>query len=74
MTGASYNAYYRGEFALARRLAGDALSLGVVAGCPSPSYPLIPAFMYARAEDLPALLAANLAELDRVGAARGTTR
>ena len=48
VTGASYNAYYRGEFALARRLAGDARRLGVVAGCPSPSYPLIPALMYAR--------------------------
>ena len=67
---ASNNAYFRGEFALARRLAADALRLGVVPGCPSPAITFIPAFMYARADDLPALLTTAVAELDRVGASR----
>ena len=68
LAAASHSAYFRGEFALARRLAGDAGRLGVVPGCPVPAIALIPAFMYARAEDLPDLLTTALAELDRVGA------
>ena len=68
LAAASHSAYFRGEFALARRLAGDAGRLGVVPGCPAPAMVLIPAFMYARAEDLPDLLTTALAELDRVGA------
>ena len=68
VSAASNNAYFRGEFALARRLAGDALRLGVVPGCPAPAFTFIPAFMYARADDLPSLLTSAVAELDRVGA------
>ncbi len=68
LAAASHSAYFRGDFALARRLADDAGRLGVVPGCPAPAMVLIPAFMYARAEDLPDLLTTALSELERVGA------
>jgi predicted ATPase/class 3 adenylate cyclase len=65
---AAVAALNRGDYALGRRLGAEALRHGAVEGCPYPSIPYLAAFMYARPDDLPVLLADGLAALERADA------
>jgi predicted ATPase len=65
---AAMTALNRGDYALGRRLAPEALRHGAVEGCPYPWAPYAAAFTYARPDDLPGLLAEALAALEGAGA------
>jgi predicted ATPase/class 3 adenylate cyclase len=65
---AATNAFYRGDFALGRHLASEAMREGAVEGSPFPFIIYSAAALFARAGEVPALLAVGLEALGRGGA------
>jgi predicted ATPase/class 3 adenylate cyclase len=65
---AAGNAFYRGDFALARPLSAEALRDGAVEGSPFPSSLYVAPTLFARPAELPGVVAAGLEALERVHA------
>jgi predicted ATPase/DNA-binding SARP family transcriptional activator len=65
---AATNAFYRGDFAVGRRLSSEALREGAVEGSPFPFMPYSASAIFARPQELHDLLAVGLEAMERVHA------